>query len=125
MSISDAFPEHFFDALMNARINSPETIKYLITGPDGLYRNAAFYRDNILDMLEELSDAIVIGRLFIERLRGLQELERSESLISEMHNFLFDIEVTARQLEHFRTHDFPDSLKGDTIYVQRVLAFPW
>lgn len=59
-----------FERIQHARVNSPETVKYLVTMPDGQVVNSGLFRDNTRDVLEELSDAQVIFHILEQRLEA-------------------------------------------------------
>jgi hypothetical protein len=104
-----------YQNLQTARISSPETTKYLIrdpADPEGPLVNTGLFRDNTLDMLEELSDTQVIGNILRDRLDfehpGRVWLDIVDSLTSQ----LVTITIMLRR-------SLPPEMRRDNIEVKR------
>lgn len=81
-------------------------------------QNAAMYRNNCLDIMEELADAHNIAELLFERLamRGLNS--------AEMANFVTRCQVKLSDAAYWvsRIYDLlPEDMRRDLIEVERIL----
>jgi hypothetical protein len=118
-----------FKKMLEDARHDPKRVKYLINRdmagnwllPDHRMTNAAFYRDNCLDILEELRDAIVILELLEQRL-GAFTFGEIEDMIPTIRQLHADIEQAADTVLKLRGQ-LPDDLlidRQDVLPVRRL-----